>query len=343
MAGASPTPHEIVVDAGPQGVGRCGHGHADALSLRMAIDGRLFLVDPGTGIYISDSNDRDMFRGTGAHNTVRIDGKDQALTAGPFAWSAIPTTRVEGWVSGESFDFFCASHDGYSRLPDPVLHRRFVFRGPDGVSLVRDVCEGEGTHLVESFWHFGEGIDLRKEGDTLVATAGANSRGLELLAAGNCAWQVETGSGLVSPAYGAQKPAPLARISASAIMPAECAVLIDARAGETASEFRYSTNPETREVAVYEFTTPEAVHSFFFAPGRSEWWAGGWRSDAQFLYCVSARQENKENILRLIMVAGTFLGRQGASLVQGADVLDQWEWVPNGITAPQATFELVPR
>ena len=346
MAGASPTPHEIVVDAGPQGVGRCGHGHADALSLRMAIDGRLFLVDPGTGIYISDSNDRDMFRGTGAHNTVRIDGKDQALTAGPFAWNAIPTTRVEGWVSGESFDFFCASHDGYSRLPDPVLHRRFVFRGPDGVSLVRDVCEGEGTHLVESFWHFGEGVHLAKAGDTLVAGDDANLNGLELLTAGNCAWQVETGSGLVSPAYGAKKPAPMARISASASMPAECTVLMHAKeARPSLSEFRYAGNPQTREVAGYEYTTPDAIHRFFFAPGRSEWTSGEWKSDAQFLYCVSAphKANAAADVVRVIMVAGTFLNRHGASLVRGADVLDQWEWVKNGMTARTSMLELAQR
>jgi hypothetical protein len=346
MAGASPAPHQMVVDAGPQGVGRCGHGHADALSLRMAIRGQRFLVDPGTGVYISDSNDRDLFRGTGAHNVVRVDEQDQAVPAGPFAWNAIPTTRVERWTSGEAFDFFCASHDGYARLREPVVHRRFVFRGPEGVLLVRDVCEGEGTHQIESFWHFGEGIHLRKAGDAVLASNDANSSRLELLAAGNCAWQVETGSGLVSPAYGEKKPAPMARISASAKMPAECAVLIDfEEARHAPGEFRYSRDPQTREVTVYEYTTPDRIHRFVFAPGRSEWTAGEWRSDAQFLYCVSAPQQTNaaQKVLRVIMVAGTFLSRQGARLVGGADVRDQWEWARNGLTATPSTLELAER
>lgn len=342
MAGASPTPHQIVVDAGPQGVGRCGHGHADALSIRMAIDGRLFLVDPGTGVYISDSNERDTFRGTGAHNTVRIDGVDQAASMGPFAWNAIPTTRVDGWVSGESFDFFSASHDGYSRLPYPVVHRRFVFRGPDGVSLVRDVLEGEGTHRVEIFWHFGERVQVTKQSDALVAFDDAKGSDLELRAAGSCAWQLETGSGLVSPAYGAIKPARMARLSASAILPIEAAVLLHSKpARQTPGEFRYSRNPQTREVTVYEYTTPDAIHRFFFAPGRREWTASEWRSDAQFLYCLAAPPETTgaQSVLRVIMVGGTFLNREGESLVAGTEVLDQWEWVGHGIATPSSTFE----
>jgi len=47
LADSDPYPQAIVVDAGPQGVGRSGHGHADALSLRLVMDGRRWLVTPG--------------------------------------------------------------------------------------------------------------------------------------------------------------------------------------------------------------------------------------------------------------------------------------------------------
>src|ERR1041384_2778149 len=48
LASKEPCPQQMVVDAGPQGTGPSGHGHADALSLRMAVDGQRFLIDPGT-------------------------------------------------------------------------------------------------------------------------------------------------------------------------------------------------------------------------------------------------------------------------------------------------------
>src|SRR5215469_3847831 len=181
LGGDSPCPHQIVVDAGPQGIGRSGHGHADALSIRMAVDGRRLLTDPGTSVYISDSKDRDEFRGTGAHNTVSIDGEDQAVPAGPFAWDAIPVTQVELWSSGEFFDFLRASHNGYRRLPDPVVHHRWVFRAPDGICLVRDVCEGKGRHLVERFWHFSEDVEVAKEGGTLIVRDQGSARRLGVL------------------------------------------------------------------------------------------------------------------------------------------------------------------
>jgi uncharacterized heparinase superfamily protein len=119
----------MVVDAGPQGVGRSGHGHADALSLRLTMDGRRWLVDSGSGVYIAkDPADRNTFRGTGAHNTLRVDGMDQAVADEPFSWTHIPTTQAENWIVGKSFTYFVGSHNGYARLADPVVHRRHVLQ-----------------------------------------------------------------------------------------------------------------------------------------------------------------------------------------------------------------------
>jgi len=111
LADSQPYAQTMVVDAGPQGVARSGHGHADALSLRLTMDGRRWLVDAGSGVYISkDPADRDAFRGTGAHNTVRVDGVDQAVADEPFSWTHIPTTLAENWIVGKSFTYFVGSH-----------------------------------------------------------------------------------------------------------------------------------------------------------------------------------------------------------------------------------------
>src|ERR1700693_1040095 len=68
LADSQPCAQAMVVDAGPQGTGRSGHGHADALSLRLTMDGQRWLVDSGSGVYISkDPPGRNTLRGTAAH------------------------------------------------------------------------------------------------------------------------------------------------------------------------------------------------------------------------------------------------------------------------------------
>src|ERR1700687_5180674 len=162
LADSQPYAQAMVVDAGPQGVGRPGHGHADALILRLTMDGRRWLVDAGSGVYISkDPADRNTFRGTGAHNTMRVDGADQAVADEPFSWIHIPTTQVENWIVGKSFTYFVGSHNGYARLADPVLHRRHVLKIAGDLWLVRDVALGRTEHELEIRWHFAPDLEVR--------------------------------------------------------------------------------------------------------------------------------------------------------------------------------------
>ena len=55
------------------------HGHADALSITLSVGGKETLVDPGTYRYNGEPEFRKYFKGTRAHNTVTIDGLDQAV------------------------------------------------------------------------------------------------------------------------------------------------------------------------------------------------------------------------------------------------------------------------
>jgi hypothetical protein len=71
----------LIFDSGPLGEGN--HGHFDALSFELAAFGRSLIVDPGRYTYseavdpADGINWRVHFRGTAAHNTVCIDGKQQ--------------------------------------------------------------------------------------------------------------------------------------------------------------------------------------------------------------------------------------------------------------------------
>ena len=62
------------------------HGHADALSFQMFIEGMPVFVDPGTFNYHVPKKYRNEFRATKNHNTVCVDNCNQAQILGPFLW-----------------------------------------------------------------------------------------------------------------------------------------------------------------------------------------------------------------------------------------------------------------
>jgi hypothetical protein len=81
---------------------------------------------------------RDYFRGTSAHNTVRIDGLDQSVSGGRFMWLKKASSIERMPQSPHEFDFR-GSHDGYQRLADPVRHLRSVrFDAATSTLTVRD-------------------------------------------------------------------------------------------------------------------------------------------------------------------------------------------------------------
>ncbi|PIL41201.1 heparinase II/III family protein [Massilia psychrophila] len=164
-------PDEIkgMLDCGPLGyLGIAAHGHADALAITLSVAGEECLVDPGTYSYWQEQKWRDYFRGTSAHNTVRIDGLDQSVSGGRFMWLKKAAASIERMpLAPGQFDF-CGSHDGYLRLPDPARHRRRVrFDEASSTLVVIDEVAARGEHRLEQFWHFAPGLALSLAGDGL--------------------------------------------------------------------------------------------------------------------------------------------------------------------------------
>lgn len=145
-----------MVDCGPLGyLGIAAHGHADALAVTLSVAGQPCLVDPGTYSYWQDQRWRDYFRGTSAHNTLRVDGLDQSVSGGRFMWTRKAATRIEQMPSGPAQFDLVASHDGYRRLADPLRHRRQVrYDAARRELTVSDTVDGQAPHRLEQFWHF---------------------------------------------------------------------------------------------------------------------------------------------------------------------------------------------
>jgi hypothetical protein len=167
------TPQEvrIVADAGPLGyLSIAAHGHADALAFTLSAAGLPILTDPGTFAYHTERRWRDYFRGTSAHNTLRVDGQDQSVPAGNFLWLEHARTYVESFVAEADVTRMSAWHTGYERLSDPVRHRRAWVWNRSGKTLrVTDDIQCRGAHRLEWFWHFAPGCGVSVSANTLVA------------------------------------------------------------------------------------------------------------------------------------------------------------------------------
>jgi len=86
--------YSCIMDAGPFGAYRSGHSHSDTLSVVARSKESEILIDAGTFTYISDAGWRNFFRGTAAHNTIRVGERDQAEAAAPFAWRNPPSVAT---------------------------------------------------------------------------------------------------------------------------------------------------------------------------------------------------------------------------------------------------------
>jgi hypothetical protein len=153
----------LCFDCGPQAAGlrrddvpSAAHGHADCLSVIAALGGREVLVDPGFFCYNGDPPWEGHFRRTGAHNTITVDGRDQARHVSKMAWARTYVARPEGW-SAEGLGWARGSHDGYARGSRGVTHRRTAWLRPDGYVVIYDELTGAGEHDLEAVFQFAPG------------------------------------------------------------------------------------------------------------------------------------------------------------------------------------------
>jgi hypothetical protein len=318
-ATTSPGPpvSQLFIDGGELGALSAGHGHADALSVQLAREGRLWLTDPGTCAY-AEGSARERFRGTSAHNTMAIDGRHQADPRGPFSWERLPRAQVRRWVAGEAFDLFEGCHSGYERLADPVTHRRWVLRWGSGFWLVRDVAEGRGAHRFDIYWHFAPELSVAAEGRALVSRLGGES--LAILPARLPRWECTVEMDEYSPAYGLTVPAPVVRWSTSGECPAEFAAAIGFGRGIAEARLEL-TDPGAHGAVAYEYAAAGQRRWFFFATREGAWSSLNWASDAAVL-CFSSEE--------LFFAGGSYVEYAGKRAVECQEQLPRLECRKDG-------------
>jgi len=199
----------LLFDHGPLGMAPAyGHGHADALSLVLKLKGHPFLIDPGTYMYGGSPDLRRYFRGTAAHNTVEIDGEDQAQQETPFIWSSPYEAELLASEGEDGLWILLAQHDGYRK--SGITHLRGIAGNWRDGWVVWDRLEGTGQHDLLLHWHCDAtirpddmGLCLKRDKASLhLQLVGGD---LEILR-GTEGKAADAGPGWASPAYGVLKP-----------------------------------------------------------------------------------------------------------------------------------------
>jgi hypothetical protein len=212
----------VVARVGPFGAGSAGHSHSDVLSVTVSEAATDLLIDPGTYTYVANAGLRDWFRGSAAHNTIRVDDADQAIAAGPFRWSHVPAVAVLEWQSTDESDYLHASCS-YARRR-LVHRRRIVLLKREKLLVIHDQVEGEpGRHSIEQFWHTGASTrivapGLFRIGSTALLAVPENEQ-YELSQGGEYGWH--------SPVFGRKQEAPFVRVFRNAPLPASFWTVLD--------------------------------------------------------------------------------------------------------------------
>jgi Heparinase II/III N-terminus/Heparinase II/III-like protein len=207
----------LIFDCGPLGAGN--HGHLDLLSFEMAAFGRSLIVDPGRYTYdeSGETNWRVLFRGTGYHNTVMVDGKNQTRyefykekfkirgEAPVFELKAFNTLADLDYVHGiaRSYEY-------------PVAHERKIVFLSQEYWVICDMLTATDLHDYDLLFHLSADAQNNVQSGSNHSCTWIDSPHLILAQPKNAFITNFIDSGYVSPTYGIKQVAPIVRFSQQA-------------------------------------------------------------------------------------------------------------------------------
>ena len=101
-----------------------------------------------------------------SHNTLMVDGMDQSELQGAFLWGRRASATLETWSQEGDRCRVVGSHDGYTRLADPVVHRRTIqLQAAEGLIDIIDEVICAGSHEISIGFQFSEFCRLQSHGD----------------------------------------------------------------------------------------------------------------------------------------------------------------------------------
>jgi len=153
----------IIIRCGKHGLNGLGsHNHNDQLSFELNISGKDIFIDPGTYIYTGDAKNRNFFRSTEMHNTIRIDKKEQNKIYPEIVFFLTDNTKSKliKFIKNNKI-IFVGEHYGYKKLMDPVTHQRTIIFDKNKI-IIKESLKGKKSHFIEIIFHLVRNIKIRK-------------------------------------------------------------------------------------------------------------------------------------------------------------------------------------
>ncbi len=152
----------IMFDAGKMGPDyMTGHAHCDALSFELSIDSKPVFVNSGTYQYQTDL--RQFFRSTRAHNTVMIGDEEQSECWGEHRTGRrlrnVRLQEIEGGISG-SYENYRGSR-----------HLRKLYFEDDSKLIIIDSVKTKSKDIVRSYFHVAPNLSIKEENDYYLVLA----------------------------------------------------------------------------------------------------------------------------------------------------------------------------
>jgi asparagine synthase (glutamine-hydrolysing) len=136
---------------------RCGPirdrpSHADQNHMDIWWQGKNIAMDPGTFLYSGDGHWRNGLASTRVHNTVTVDEQDQMEKFSRFIWVDWSQGDILAFEYKKGLIFWQGQQNGYTRLKDPVMHKRTVILLDNTNWFVVDHLQGELDHQFMLNW-----------------------------------------------------------------------------------------------------------------------------------------------------------------------------------------------
>jgi hypothetical protein len=204
----------LIFDCGPLGVGN--HGHFDLLSFEAYAYGTPLIMDPGRYTYDESGpvNWRVRFRSTAAHNTVLVDGRNQAR----YEWKKNrfkisgpePDLESKAFIHEPGLDYLHAVARSHEY---PVVHERKVLFINREYWVIVDLLRATESHTYDLLFHLSppaqDRVSVMVSDDTL------SIHSPQLILAQPLIPNVRPSilEGFVSRVYGEKQRAPIVRLT----------------------------------------------------------------------------------------------------------------------------------
>jgi asparagine synthase (glutamine-hydrolysing) len=140
---------------------RCGSlrdrfSQIDMLQVDVWWRGLNVVVDAGSYLYNDTSGWHEHFMGTGSHNTLVVDDRDQMVHFRRFKVLYWTQARLLRFEERPQWRLAVGEHYGYRRHAGRCVHRRSVLMFQDDLWVVADTVLGRGRHAARLHWLCGE-------------------------------------------------------------------------------------------------------------------------------------------------------------------------------------------